>query len=45
MVHYNQELTDKLNFSGKQIERLNRALRNSMDQNNELKGVLTKRDA
>ena len=37
MIHYNQELTEKLQVSGREIERLNKVLRTKLDEIEEWK--------
>lgn len=45
MVHYNQELTDKLNLAVKEIERVNRNYKVKMDECEDLRVKLGNRDA
>ncbi len=45
MIHYNQELTDKLNLAVKEIERVNRNYKVKMQECDDLRGKLGSRDA
>lgn len=45
MIHYNQELTDKLNLSIKEIERINRNYKVKMEESDDLRAKLGQRDA
>lgn len=45
LIHYNQELSDKLGVAGKEIERLNKVFRAKLDENEELRNKLGKRDS
>ena len=45
MIHYNQELTDKLNLAVKEIERVNRNYKVKMQECDDLRAKLGNRDA
>lgn len=45
MTHYNEELTSKLQVSGREIERLNNVLRNKLDEIEQWKKRLSDRES
>lgn len=45
MVHYNQELTNKLVLGTKEIERVNKNYKNKMQECDDLRAKLGNRDA
>lgn len=44
MVHYNQELTNKLQVSGREIQRLNKVLRTKLDDIEDYQRKLQEKD-